>query len=130
MAYISRSQPITEGSLEVTQASPQSYAYLAYLHSSVLAPVQRMVLPTVAWAVLYQIVAKSVFPRHARGQSDLGNPSTEIPFSCDSGLSQNKPGQKHSEIMLSGEHIGMDSTVTCFLADLGRCPYLVLAVYF
>lgn len=25
--------------------------------------------------------------------------------------------------MLPGEHIGMDSTVTCFSDDLGRCPY-------
>jgi hypothetical protein len=39
-----------------------------------------MVLPTVSWALLYQLLIKAMLHRHVTGQYDLNNP-VEILFS-------------------------------------------------
>lgn len=84
---------ITEGnlgknSLIVKDATEIKEEHYLLVHFRPGPPTQGMVPSTVGLAFLHQLTIKTTPPIMPLGHSDLGNPSTEIPFSDDSGLCQ------------------------------------------
>lgn len=63
------------------------------------------------WALLHQLTGKTVSTDMPMGQSDLGNPSMETPFSGDSRMCQidtlSKLGQKGRQNNSDGLHLSL-----------------------